>query len=312
MDLSFVIPNFNCTCLLPACLKSLPKDQEIIIIDNASTDNSLSKIKELKDTLKIKKCKLIINQKNLGFAKAVNQGILAASNPYVALINTDIVLSPHWQKLMIQAIKSKANPQTAVFSGLVLNHDGKRIESEGLQYFWRGKCLNINNDHPLHKSYFINRKSRFIWGANAACTIYRRQILIDIGLFDENFFAYEEDVDLCLRLNKLGYQTLFVPLAISYHTGGATSSQMGNLRWRMDAKNWIYIIIKNYSLTEIVSNLFPLLIERLRNLSGLIKHTPLWQIIPSLISTYGQIFLHLPRLLHLRRQLAKLIYDHRH
>jgi len=68
-----------------------------------------------------------------------------------------------------------------------------------------------------------------------------------IGFFDEDFFAYEEDVDLALRLDKFGYKTLLVPQAISYHLGGGTSSKMGNLRQINDFSNLIFIIIKNFS-----------------------------------------------------------------
>lgn len=74
-------------------------------------------------------------------------------------------------------------------------------------------------------------------------------------MFDQDFFAYEEDVDLALRLTKFGYKTLYIPKAISYHLGGGTSNQMGNFRARMDVKNWFFIIIKNYSLKEITKNL---------------------------------------------------------
>lgn len=306
MNLSFIIPNYNGAKFLPDCLKSLPQDQEIIVVDNGSTDNSLSLVKNHK---------VIKNPTNLGFAKAVNQGILAATNDYVALINNDLVLHPNWFKHITQAINQ--HPHAVAFGGLILTRDGKYIESEGLKYFWHGQCLNLSNGQAINESYFINHKSSSqVWGLNAAATVYHRQTLINVGLFDEDFFAYEEDVDLSLRLNKLGYQSIYMPQAISYHLGGGTSSGMGNFRHRMDTKNWIYIIIKNYSRVDIIKNFFPIIIERLRNLSGLIKNTPFPQIPSSLVSTYGQVVKNLPKMLTKRRQLLKLIqssqsYDHR-
>ncbi len=300
MTFSIIIPNFNGKDFLNDCLKSLPKKQEIIIIDNGSTDNSLQLAKKL-----IPNIKIIKNNQNLGFAKAVNQGITAASNKYIALINNDLILSPNWFDQITNAINLDSSAR--VYTGLVLTRDGKFIESKGLKYFTYGKCLNVDNGLPYRQTRSHNPRPTVIWGANAAATTYHRQTLIDIGLFDEDFFAYEEDVDLSLRLSKLGYQTIYVPSAISYHLGGGTSSKMGNFRYRMDAKNWIYIIIKNYSSKDILTNFPSLFIERLRNLSGLIKNTPITQLIPSIISTYGQVIIKLPQILTKRRQFQKLL-----
>lgn len=316
MKVSFIIPNYNGAQFLPSCLASLPSGHEVIIVDNGSTDSSILEIKRLERSLKIKNLKLKINSKNLGFAKAVNQGILASIHDYVALINNDLVLEKDWLKHVTKAIKQY--PKAVAFGGLVLSRDGKFIESEGLQYFWHGRCLNINNSHPIHNSYFINHKSPHpVWGLNAAATVYNRQVLIDIGMFDEDFFAYEEDVDLSLRFYKLGLQSAFVPHAISYHLGGGTSSKMGNFRHRMDAKNWIYIIVKNYSQGELIRNFVPLTIERLRNLSGLLKNTTPKQLPSSLLSTYGEVFRNIPKMISKRHQLQKLVksrqsHDYRH
>lgn len=296
MKITFIIPNYNGAKFLANCLKSLPKNQEIIIVDNGSTDNSLSLAKN---------CKIIKNSANLGFSKAVNQGTLAATNDYVALINNDLTLAPNWFDEIQKAIIKF--PQAVAFGGLVLTHDGQHIESQGLEYFWHGQCLNINNGKPYQSPITDHQLPRIIWGLNAAATVYHRQTLIDIGLFDQDFFAYEEDVDLSLRLNKLGYQSIYVPKAISYHLGGGTSSRMGNFRHQQDAKNWIYIIIKNYSVTEIIKNFFPIIIERFRNLSGLIKHTPLRLWPQTIISVYGQVLANTPKMLAKRKSFQKLL-----
>jgi GT2 family glycosyltransferase len=121
-----------------------------------------------------------------------------------------------------------------------------------------------------------------IWGSSASIVIYHKPTLLKVGLFDERFFAYEEDVDQAYRLNKAGFKTLFVPSATSYHLGGGTSSKMGNFRQQMDFKNWILFIAKNYSFKEIMANSPSIFIERFRNLSGVIKSTPP-HLIPSTI-----------------------------
>lgn len=209
---------------------------------------------------------------NRGFASAVNQGIMAAKYEYVCLLNNDLTLDPDWFSKIIHEIIQNKDPKVTTFCGTVLTQDGKYYESSGLDFNYSGKCSHLNHGKKFSAK---NSPSQpyFIWGSPAALVVYRRQTLIKIGLFDENFFAYEEDVDIALRLHKLGYKTLLVPEALSYHLGGGTSSKMGNFRNIHDAKNWIFIILKNYTCDEIKKNLIPIVVQRLRNLSGLIKLT---------------------------------------
>jgi len=255
--LSIIIPNYNGAKYLSDCLKNLKISLnkcpslkfEIILVDNASTDQS---IKIAKD------CQIIKNHSNLGFAKAVNQGIRKAKYEYVCLLNNDVNLDQNYFKLIIEKIKKY--PKIACFCGTVLNRDGTQIESQGISFDWSGKCFQ-------NQKYF----SDFVWGSSGASVIYHKKILKKIGLFDEHYFAYIEDVDLAFRLQKRGYQTLLIPQALAYHLGGATSNQMGNFRAKQVFKNWIYFIFKNYSPRDIFQNLPSLILERLRNLSYLIK-----------------------------------------
>jgi GT2 family glycosyltransferase len=200
------------------------------------------------------------------------------------------------------------------FLGTVLNKTGDRYESQGLKFFISGKCQNISNGKSFQKSKIKNQKSHLVWGASAALVVYQKNIIQKIGGFDEDFFAYEEDVDLALRLSKFGYKTLYVPKAICYHLGGGTSNQMGNFRARMDFKNWFFIIIKNYSLKDIFKNLPKITEERLRNLSYLIKTTvkfykfkSIYYLPISIFKTYSQVLIKLPKMINKRKQLQKLL-----
>ena len=297
MNFSVIIPNLNGAKLLPSCLKSI-KNQEIILIDNASTDQSIAIAQKIHPQIKI-----IKNSQNLGFAAAVNQGILAASNPYVIVCNNDITLHPGYFKFISQAIKS--HPRVATFVGTTLNKTGDQIESTGLNFNYCGQCSHQNHNKKLGNWLLKIGHSRRVWGAAAALVIYKKEIIQKIGLFDPKFFAYEEDVDLALRLHNLNYKTLWVPQALANHLGGATSSKMGNLRNRMDAKNWIYIIIKNYSKKQIWQNLPCIIEQRFRNCSGLLKNTPFLLWLPTLASTYGQVILNLSNMIHKRYQIKK-------
>ena len=297
INFSIIIPNLNGSQLLPACLKSLlvsiakirQSKFEIILVDNASTDNSISLAQKI-----YPKIKIIKNKNNRGFATAVNQGINQTQHSYVVVCNNDITVKPNYFSLMQKNIKT--HPQITAFVGTILNKTGDRIESTGLRFNYSGKCTHL-------KRPYRNQKPQLIWGAAAALVVYHKQTLKKLDLFDSHFFAYEEDVDLALRLHNSGYKTLWIPQAISYHIGGATSSRMGNFRNRHDAKNWIYIIIKNYSLKQITHNLPGIIDQRLRNFSGLLKNTPFLLWLPTVIHTYGQVIIKLPVMLVKRKQI---------
>jgi GT2 family glycosyltransferase len=319
-NFSIIIPNFNGALFLNDCLQSLVNSIsrvktkfEIILVDNASTDQSLNLFSQYqKKYLNLASFKLIVNSRNLGFAGGVNPGIINSKYPWVVLVNNDLTLSPNWFKTILQNF-SLVNQKTAAIYGLVLTKDGKYIESEGLSFNYSGKCQNINNLQPYLKTTSL-RKPALIWGAPASLVIYRQEILKLVGYFDPDFFAYEEDVDVALRLHKLGYQTLYLPNAISYHLGSGTSRKMGNFRHRMDLKNWIYIIIKNFSGEEISQNLWGIIEQRLRNISGLIKGTirqdgikSVYTIPKDIVSIFFEIIKTLPKMFSKRQSFIKLI-----
>jgi GT2 family glycosyltransferase len=322
-DFSIIVPNYNGAKFLPDCLDSLFQSIqkcsslkfEIIIIDNNSQDNSLEITNQFFENNQSDNLEFTIHQlsTNIGFAGAVNLGINHAKYNFVVLCNNDLTLSSDWFQLISQAIKNNKNSKIATFFGTVLNKNGSKFESQGLDFFIQGKAKNISNGQNFSKSSSTNDEF-LVWGASAALVVYKKDIIKKIGLFDQDFFAYEEDVDIALRLAKLRYQTLYTPTAFSYHLGGGTSNKMGNFRSRMDAKNWIYLIIKNYSGSEFWGNFFSIFEERLRNLSGLTKITiktyglkSIYRLPFDLIRTYGEVLIKLPKMFQKRKNLQKLI-----
>lgn len=321
-NFSIIIPNYNGAPFLTECLESLqsaikkcPQSRfEIIIVDNASKDNSL----EIINKFNLLKIKIIKNKTNLGFAPAVNLGINQSKYNFVVPCNNDLHLEDNWFDLVSKAIQQNQDQKVVTFFGTVLNKEGDKYESQGLQFFIRGKCKNISNGKKFHKSVLLKANklnaNRPVWGASAALVVYKKDIIQKIGLFDNDFFAYEEDVDLALRLTKIGYKTLYISKAICYHLGGGTSNKMGNFRARMDAKNWIYLIIKNYSPKEYWSNFPSIFEERCRNLSGLVKATiktyklkSICLLPKSIFQTYGEVLIKLPKMIKKRKNIQKLI-----
>ncbi|MFA7676398.1 MAG: glycosyltransferase family 2 protein [Candidatus Shapirobacteria bacterium] len=321
INYSIIIPNYNGSSFLESCLQSLlqslkkcPKSQfEIILIDNNSKDNSLEIFE--KNIPKSFFYRILLNSKNNGFAGAVNQGIEKAKYEYVVLLNNDLTMESNWFQLISKTISNNKDSKTATFFGTVLTKDGTKFESQGLEFFYRGKAKNISNGEKFTPS--LSKEGAgggFVWGASAALVVYKKSILEKIGLFDEDFFAYEEDVDLALRLHNLKYKTLYIPKAISYHLGGGTSSKMGIFRYKMDAKNWIYIIIKNFSSKEIIKNFFQIVEERIRNLSGLTKQIiriyklkSIFYLPYIILSTYGEVLINLPKMFKKRKVIQKLV-----
>ena len=316
-NLSIIIPNLNGQKYLESCLPSLVlslkkistiSKYEVILVDNNSTDDSVSIFNSLLSKIDHS---VIKNDTNFGFSPAINQGIDISQYNYVVLLNNDLVIAPNWFSKIIKEISSKF----AVYCGTVLTKDGTKYESIGLNFEYKGKCTNINNGLPFSAKDLERQSSSVpIWGCSAAIAVYDKNILKKIGGYDSDFFAYEEDVDVCLRLHLLGYKTLLVPSAISYHLGGGTSSRMNNFRYIMDAKNWFYIIIKDYPLNIILKYFLPIFVERLRNLSGLTKATIRMYGLKSVyflplayIKSYGEVIINLPKMLSKRHAYQSLL-----
>lgn len=318
-NFSVIIPNFNGAHFLIDCLKSLhqaiincPNSEfEIIFVDNNSYDNSV----EIFETIIPKNFnyRILLNSKNKGFAPAVNQGIKAAKHDWVVLLNNDLVMEPNWFQLISSEIKK--NKKIATYFGTVLNKEGTKFESQGFKFYLQGKVENVSNGQKFNKSTIDDLSSaKQVFGANASLIVYNKKIIQKIGLFDESFFAYLEDVDISLRLFNLGYKSIYIPQAISYHLGGGTSKRMKNLRSRLCYRNWFFIIIKNYSLKDIFKNFRQIILERLKNLSYFFKETYSiynWKtffVFPyDFLKTSLEIIISLPHLLKERKNIQKLL-----
>ncbi len=321
---SIIIPNYNGARFLVDCLKSLhqaiincPKSQfEIILVDNNSYDNSL----EIFETIIPKNFnyRILLNSQNKGFAPAVNQGIKKAKYDYVVLLNNDLNMEPDWFQLISDEIKKNSNSKIATFFGTVLNKNGTHFESQGFKFYPEGRVENMSNRKIFTPS--LSKEGvggRLIWGASASLIVYNKKIINKIGLFDQDFFAYCEDVDLSLRLHNLGYQTLYIPNAISYHLGGGTSNRMKNIRSRLSYRNWFFIILKNYSTKDFLINFHKIFTERLHNFSYFLKETISiykWKSVIffpfDLLKTWFEILIYFPKMFKKRKEIQKLLARH--
>jgi GT2 family glycosyltransferase len=256
MGVSVVIPNYNGEKYLKACLDSLMeqslKAEEIIIVDNDSKDSSVQYIKDnYKD-----KVTLVIMDKNMGFSIAVNEGIKRNKSDFVALLNNDTELHTSWLEELYNCI-NKDDKIFSCSSKMLRYRERDIIDDAGDEYTLFGWSSKIGDGQSSSKQDI----SREVFSSCAGAAIYRNSILHEIGFFDENFFAYLEDMDISYRARTYGYKNYYAAKALVYHIGSATSgSRHNSFKVKLAARNNIYLIYKNMPNAQIALNFIFILI----------------------------------------------------
>ncbi len=210
---------------------------------------------------KFKNVRIINIKKNKGFASTVNYGFNSNTFKYVGTINDD-AYPMHTPKELINRLKNK---NFGSINPIIKNYDTKNIESAGIKILKKGKAVPIKN---FVKNIFITDAT------NAAHVIYNAKALKHVGFFDEKFNSYLEDIDLSLRLNKKGFKNFVNPNCTTLHEKHKTSKKILKTKQFLDFKNWILVILKNWSLYEKIVYFPSIFIERLKNLNGVIKSFP--------------------------------------
>lgn len=248
LSVSVIIPNWNGKRFLKGCLDSLMtqsyKELEVYVVDNGSKDGSVEYIQENYPSVKLVKF-----DHNTGFSPAVNAGIRASSGQYVALINNDTVVDADWVKVLVKALDTH-DEIGSVGCKMLAYDDHTLLDGVGDGYRRGGLPGRIG-----HREIDTGRfdKERYILGACGGAAMYKRSMLDDIGLFDEDYFAYLEDVDIGLRAQSAGYKCLYVPSAIIYHLGcGTTGSGYSPLVVKLSARNNINTIVKNIPMPLLI------------------------------------------------------------
>lgn len=257
---SVIIPNWNGMRYLDVCLNSLLKqtfkDFDVIVVDDASTDNSVKFVMDRYPMVSI-----IRLPDNKGFCTAVNEGIKNSSGEYIALLNNDTEVGPGWLDALYNSINARADVGFCASKILYFNNRNI-IESAGIGFsselagFPIGAFLNMDSYDQI----------REVFGACACAAIYRRKMLDEIGLFDESFFMIGDDIDISFRAQLAGYRCLYVPNAIVYHHGSASLKSWSSKRVHYICKNEINVIIKNVPLKILFKKIVTLLYGQIRHL----------------------------------------------
>lgn len=247
-----VIPNYKGIKFIDNCLGSVLKGTvvpKVVVVDNCSEDGSLPLIKE-----KYRQVSVIEFSENKGFCKAVNAGIRAADTEYVLLLNNDTEVDGH----MIEALETVLDDDPQAFSAAAKMIDlyaPHRLDGAGDFYCALGWAYARGKNRDA-KTY--NQPGR-IFSACAGAALYRREIFDNIGYFDENHFAYLEDIDIGYRANIYGYHNLYAPGAKVYHAGSAaTGSKHNPFKVTLSARNSVYLVYKNMPFLQFLIN-FPFL-----------------------------------------------------
>jgi N-acetylglucosaminyl-diphospho-decaprenol L-rhamnosyltransferase len=264
IDLAQVVFNYNTGDYLTRCLRSATEaagdaSLEIVVVDNHSADGSADRA--------VRACpeaRLIRNSTNRGFAAAVNQGIRATTAPFVLLLNPDAEILAGTLGAFVKV--AREHPSSGAIGPVVRDPDGsiypsaRKIPSmgEALGHSFLGPFLQ---DNRFTRAYTLagwdRRSERVVEWVSGSCMLLRRAALDQVGLFDERFFLYVEDVDLCRRLRAAGWEVLFSPEMEIMHVGGV--STRGSRRMTLEHSRSIFkFYVKHYGSSRLHRTLRPL------------------------------------------------------
>lgn len=255
MKSTVVIPNYNGMKFIENCKRALEQETstefQVLLVDNGSKDGSREWIEQ-----HWKDARCICLPENQGFCKAVNVGIEAAETDYVILLNNDTEVAPGFVKALEEALE-RHKDSFSVSARMADLYRKELFDGAGDLYCALGWAFALGKGKRMQECY---REEAEIFSACGGAAIYRRSVFKEIGLFDENHFAYLEDCDLGYRAQIYGYRNFYTPEALVYHAGsGASGSRYNEFKIKLSSKNSIYLIYKNMPLLQIVLNL-PLLL----------------------------------------------------
>ena len=252
-SVSIVIPHWNNVDVLSECLESISATDfdnfEIIVVDNASSDNSVSWV-----SANYPNVKLIENDKNYGYAGGCNIGAEAASGDYLIFLNNDTVQEKDWISNLIKTINS--DDKIAAVQPKILNYYDRNVfdyagGSGGHMDiycfpFARGRIFSFQeNDEGQY-----NNKEKCFW-SSGTCFMVRRELFQKSGGFDESFFAHMEEIDLCWRLYAMGFEVWVEPDSVVYHKNALTLPMYSHKKYYLNHRNSLLMLLGNYSIKNI-------------------------------------------------------------
>lgn len=305
--ISVIIVNWNGRQFIGPCLDSLReqlfRDFEIIVVDNGSQDGSVEYIRrQFPETV------LLALSHNLGFAGGSNAGIKASTGRYIALLNNDTIVSRDWLTELVRAVED--NSSVGMWASKILSMDNPEIlDNTGLLLYWdgigrgRGRLEDDRGQYDSELDVFF---------PSGCAALFSREVLDMVGLFDEEYFAYADDVDLGLRSRLAGWGCRYVPTARVYHKYSASSSAHSPFKAYLVERNRIWVLLKYFPWQLIVVSpyftLKRLLMQLYASLAGkgasgrFTERYSIWSAIWVLLRAWVGALKGLPRVLRQRSQ----------
>jgi len=282
---SIIIPHWNNTDILSDCLESITLtsylDLETIVVDNASTDDSVEWVRS-----NYPKVKLIENDKNYGYAGGCNIGAEYASGEYLIFLNNDTTQDPNWVSNLVDTISS--NSKIAAVQPKVLNYFDKNFfdYAGGAGGHMDIYCFPIARgrvfQHQEQDKGQYNDVDKCFW-SSGTCFIVKKDLFIQANMFEDSFFAHMEEIDLCWKLQSMGYEVWVDPNALVYHKNALTLPMYSHKKYYLNHRNSLLMLFGNYSLKnafligstritlEIVAFLYSILKFDLKHASAIIR-----------------------------------------
>lgn len=309
---SIIIPNWNGKRFLEECFQSLERQTfsnfEVIFVDNGSIDGSA----EWMEGRYGHWVRMVRNSKNLGFAEGNNVGIRLAKGRYLVLLNNDTVVEAHWLEELMKPVEG--NPTVGMCASKILSYDQPEVlEATGELLFRDGLNRARGHREVDRGQYDSDLKTFFPPGCGA---LYRREMLEEVGLFDEDFFAYGEDTDLGIRGRLAGWKCVYAPLAVVYHKGSGTTGRYSPFKAFYVERNRVWVAVKSFPLPLLVLNPFYTLARLFFQGYGALTHqgaagqftrdySP-FSLFWILLKAYGSALVFLPAMLRKRRTVQKM------
>lgn len=240
-NVTIIIVNYNSGVMLAECLRALLRqtytELGVVVVDNASTDQSLDNLPQ--DA----RLQIIRNSENLGFAAANNQVGLQAKTPYIACLNPDTIPQPNWLKKLVDIAETQ--PQFAMFGSTQLDaSDPRYADGLGDEYYAGGFAWRRGNGLTLPATL----QNQEVFGPCAAAALYRAELFQSLNGFEERFFCYMEDVDFAFRARLTGARCLQVADAVVHHHGYAITGSRSDFMLYHSTRNMMWTYWRNMPL----------------------------------------------------------------
>jgi hypothetical protein len=258
MHVAIVILNWNGKKLLekflPTILHNLPSYADVYVIDNASSDDSVNFI-----LTNFPSVRIVFNQCNFGFAKGYNEGLKKINADYFVLLNSDVEVTANWIEPIISLMEKDMT--IAACQPKLLNYNvrdefeyaggaGGFIDKFGYP-FCRGRIFN-----SFEKDKGQYDDTREIFWASGACLFIRAEKYFEVGGLDEDFFAHQEEIDLCWRLRNMGYKIMYCSDSKVYHIGAGTLAKVNPQKTFFNFRNNLLLLCKNHATKFFFTKLF--------------------------------------------------------